>query len=178
MILQGLEGTLLSNSPTRQTSPPPAVFSEAAWLCTSLDLGGGRNGSPARYVLLRTQSPLPPSSARTLLTLVSHRLHSSAPFVIIHPLFRFLAATTRPSFHSGSQRSHSAPKNCTTTTNHIRPYSSIVPPPIYQRSSDWAISDTLTTHEFPCIIVTSAVLKSHYSEFAYRKSMELGRYHT
>ena len=100
MVLQGLEGTLLSNSPTRQLSPPTAVFSEAAWLCTSPDLGGGRNGSPARYVLLRTQSPLPPSSARTLLTLVPHRLHSSAPFVINHPLFRFLAATTRPSFHS------------------------------------------------------------------------------
>ena len=82
-----------------------------------------------RYVLLRTQAPLPPSFARTLLTLVLHRLHSSAPFVITHPLFRFLAATTRPSFHSGSQRSHSVPKNCTTTTNHIRPYSSIVPPP-------------------------------------------------
>ena len=130
MVLQGLEGTLLSNWPTRQQSPPPAVFSEAAWLCTSLNLGGGRNGSPARYVLLRTQSPLPPSFARTLLTLVPHRLHSSAPFVIILPLFRFSAATTRPSFHYGFQRSHFAPKNCTTTTNHIRPYSSIVPPPI------------------------------------------------
>ena len=120
MVLQGLEGTLLSIWPTRQQSPPPAVFSEAAWLCTSLNLGGGRNGSPARYVLLRTQSPLPPSSAQTLLTLVPHRLHSSAPFVIILPLFRFSAATTRPSFHSGFQRSHFAPKNCTTTTNHIR----------------------------------------------------------
>lgn len=139
----------------------------------------GRNESPARYVFLRTQSPLPPSSARTLLTYVPHRHHSSAPFVIIHPFFRFPATTTRSLLSFGFPAFALRTINC--ITNTIRPYSSIVPPPIVpailaiERLSDFG--HPYHTHEFPCIISTMAVQKA-FLGVCFKKSMELGRYHT
>lgn len=78
MGFQGLERYTAVNSQNRQQSPPPALFSEAAGQCTSLDLGGGKEWIPSEVRTLGTQSPLLPSPARTLLTYVPHRL-------IIHP---------------------------------------------------------------------------------------------